>query len=430
MARNGEEQAASTAFSNTTSSVFYCSTHGPGVAFDLHDTTSPWIFAAFATITAPIAFLLNTLTILAVKQKMELRQRLSYILLSSMAFSDLLIGGIDVPLSALVALLLPYRIVAVQLFCLMDLVPSMLMFGLSFCSLIHLTMIAWERYIAIRKWSDYKSIVTRSRLKRMVILAWGTVLVGEFCLFVVMPIAVGKDKTALALAVTILVTGSACVLACILVLIVAFYIMIYLGVRKRKLNQILQVNVLIQAKLQNRIAMTTALVTIALILSFVPGVIVGIPRRVYPVLRTRFAWRISDSFLYLNSLVNPLIYCYRDPRFKKAVLEMLRIRKPTVVTTEEVRCVKQNNLLGPEYVGTEKANNPVRLARSQSCNLALFSLDRAHLRSLSTSLKRPMSAPSLPKIVVLRMQRYKKVKTDWPICLPRTASCDLACDLM
>ena len=430
MDRNGEEQAASTAFSNTTSSVFYCSTHGPGVAFDLHDTTSPWIFAAFATITAPIAFLLNTLTILAVKQKMELRQRLSYILLSSMAVSDLLIGGIGVPLSAIVALLLPYRIVAVQLFCLMDLVPSMLMFGLSFCSLIHLTMIAWERYIAIRKWSDYKSIVTRSRLKRMVILAWGIVLVGEFCLFVVMPTAVGKDKTALALAVTILVTGSASVLACILVLIVVFYIMIYLGVRKRKLNQILQVNVLIQAKLQNRIAMTTAFVTIALILSFVPGVIVGILGRVYPVLRTRFAWRISDSFLYLNSLVNPLIYCYRDPRFKKAVLEMLRIRKPTVLTTEEVRCVKQNNLLGPEYVGIEKANNPVRLARSQSCNLALFSLDRAHLRSLGTSLKRPISAPSLPKDSSSANAKVQKVKTDWPICLPTTASCDLACDLM
>ena len=185
----------------------------------------------------------------------------------------------------------------------------MLMFGLSFCSLIHLTMIAWERYIAIRKWSDYKSKVTKTRLKKMAILAWLTLFVCEFCLFVVMPIAVAKDKTAQALAATILVTGSVSVLACFLVLIVAFYIMIYLGVRKRKLNQILQVNVLIQAKLENRIAMTTALVTIALILSFVPHVIVGTLGRVYPVLRTRFAWRISDSFLYLNSLVNPLIYC-------------------------------------------------------------------------------------------------------------------------
>lgn len=95
---------------------------------------------------------------------------------------------------------------------------------------------------------------------------------------------------------------------------------------------------------------------------------------------------------------------------------MLRIRKPTVVTTEEVRFVKQNNLLGPEYVGREKADNPVRLARSQSCNLALFSLDRAHLRSLGTSLKRPISAPSLPKDSSSANAKVQKVKTDWPIC--------------
>ena len=122
-----------------------------------------------------------------------------------------------------------------------------------------------------------------------------------------MEITVGKDKTALALAVTIPVTGSAGVLVCILVLIVYFYFMMYLGVRKRKINQILQVNVLVQAKLENRIAVTTALVTIVLILSFVPGVIVGTLATVYPVLGTRIAWRIADSFLFLNSLINHLI---------------------------------------------------------------------------------------------------------------------------
>ena len=116
MDRNGEVQAASAFSNNTSSSVFYCWTHGPGMAFDLHETTSPLTFAAFATIAAPIAFLLNTLTILAVKQKKELRQRLSSVLLSSMAVVHLLTGGICIPLSAIVALLLPYRIVAVQHF--------------------------------------------------------------------------------------------------------------------------------------------------------------------------------------------------------------------------------------------------------------------------------------------------------------------------
>ena len=58
-------------------------------------------FCCFCNYNRSHAFLLNTLTILAVKQKMELRQRLSCILLSSMAVSDLLIGGIGVPLSAI-----------------------------------------------------------------------------------------------------------------------------------------------------------------------------------------------------------------------------------------------------------------------------------------------------------------------------------------
>ena len=393
------------------------------MAFDLHETTSPLIFAAFATIAAPIASLLNTLTILAVKQKKELRQRLSSVLLSSMAVADLLTGGIGIPLAAIVALFLPYRLVAVQHFCLMDLVTSILTFSLAICSLIHLTMIAWERYISILKWTDYKTIVTRSRLRKMAISAWFILVVAVSSVFIIMLIAVGQDKTVLALVITIFATGSAAVLVCILVLIVSFYIMIYLGVRKRKLNQILQVDVLVHAKLENRIALTTAFVTIALILSFVPTVIVGTLGRVYPVLGTRIAWRISDSFLFLNSLVNPFIYCYRDRRFRCAVLELLRIRKPTVVTNEGVRFVKRKNPLGSVRLGIQKAENPFRLARSASCDLVLFSLDRAHLKSMNTSLKRTMSEPSLLKDDGSANAKTHKVKN--PFRLVRSTSCDL-----
>ena len=259
------------------------------MAFDLHETTSPLTFAAFATIATPIAFLLNILTILAVKQKKELRQRLSSVLLSSMAVVHLLTGGICIPLSAIVTLLLPYRIVAVQHFCLMDLVTSILTFNLAICSLIHLTMIAWERYISIRKWIDYKTIVTRSRLRKMTISARLIWVVALSSVFIILPIAVGQDKTVMDLALTIFATGNARCFSLYPGSDVSFYIMIYLGVRKRKLNQILQVDVLVQAKLENRIAPTTAFVTIALILSFVPTVIVGTLGRVYPLLGTRIA---------------------------------------------------------------------------------------------------------------------------------------------
>ena len=110
---------------------------------------APLIFAAFATITAPIALLVNTFNNRSSKEKKQelLRRRLSYILFSfsSMVVGDLLAGGIGIPLSALVGLtsLLPYlRIAPVQLFCGMDVVTSMLMFALLSCSPIHLTIIA------------------------------------------------------------------------------------------------------------------------------------------------------------------------------------------------------------------------------------------------------------------------------------------------
>ena len=39
-------------------------------------------------------------------------------------------------------------------------------------TLHHLTIIAWERYVAIQKWMDYKILVTNSRVKNLAIAAW------------------------------------------------------------------------------------------------------------------------------------------------------------------------------------------------------------------------------------------------------------------
>ena len=49
-----------------------------------------------------------------------------------------------------------------------------------------------------------------------------------------------------------------------LILIVYFYIMVYIGARKRKLSQISQVSSLVSAKLENKVAKTTGLITAAL----------------------------------------------------------------------------------------------------------------------------------------------------------------------
>ena len=156
------ETETATVLSNTTRSVFYC-LHAPNLVWDLHDTISPWVFAAVSSIISPTVVLLNALIILAAQRRKEL-QRASNILLSSMAVTDLLVGSLCVPLSAVVGLLVSYQLLTDHYICKLDFVTISVTITLTACSIFHLTMIAWERYVAIRKWIDYKVIVTRSRL--------------------------------------------------------------------------------------------------------------------------------------------------------------------------------------------------------------------------------------------------------------------------
>ena len=112
--------------------------------------------------------------------------------------------------------------------------------------------------------------------------------------------------------------------------------------------------------------MTTALVTIAVILSFFPRILSGILQGIYPVFRQRLAMRVEDTFLYLNSVANPLIYCYRDRPFRNAVLEFLRIGKPKVEPVEmtdaaRIREVSSNDVFGSgkDEVQMQKVEKPV-----------------------------------------------------------------------
>ena len=388
-----EAELNTSSISNTTRSVFSCP-HDPQLVWDLHDTTSPWIFAAVASIISPTAVLLNALVIIAVKQRKEL-QRASNILLSSMAVTDLLVGSICVPLSAVVGLFVPYQIQADHYICKLDSVAISFTITLAICSIFHLTMIAWERYVAIRKWIDYRVIVTRSRLKKLAIIAWVSSIVSVSPTHFITALTgiLRENEMALALEIFFLVLSAFLFLA--LSLIIYFYFMVYLGVRKRKLSQIRRVSDLVE----QRVAVTTTLVTVALILSFFSNAVIGMLEGVYPVLRKRFVVDLKATLLYTNSVVNPLIYYYRDCRFRNAVLEILRIRKPKVtpyLVTDTPTFARGNDVfdLERDKVQGQQVENPVRLTRSASCDLVHF-LGAVQLESHKKVFKRIMSSPSL-----------------------------------
>ena len=310
--------------------VFSCP-QSPNFVWDTTNEIFPWIMVAIVSIASPAAIILNILTIAAVKSRKEL-QKNSYILLSSMAVADILVGAINMPLSALVEFVIS-RQVFNNAICQVDLVNVYLMFAFTGCSLYHLTLIAWERYQAIGKCFEYKAKMTKRRLKKLAKTAWFLAALTSIPGIVLTALEINHD---------FIIEAIAAFFA--LILIPYFYIMVYRETRKRKLTHITQITFLVKAKLENRVAITCALVSTAVILSFVPLVTVGLLGELYPVLRNHYVFRSTETLLQMNSIVNPLIYCYRNRRFRNIVLEILCIRNPPAAKTK----------VGPGQVGAMK----------------------------------------------------------------------------
>ena len=106
--------------------------------------------------------------------------------------------------------------------------------------------------------------------------------------------------------------------------------------------------------------------------------------------------RVVETLMFSNSLVNPLIYCYRDCRFKKAVLEILRVKKPKPKNAvDKVRFTKGKDGRGPpndKVQITQEEDKNVLLRRSESLDLTRF-LVRTYIEPNKMLVKRTMSAP-------------------------------------
>ena len=99
------------------------------------------------------------------------------------------------------------------------------------CSQYHLTMVAWERFVAIRKWMDYKVIVTKLRLIKIAIFAigWLSAIFTRGCLYTLWGVTSANIE---AKRIWIMITNACAMMN--VVIIVYFYAMIYHGIRQRR----------------------------------------------------------------------------------------------------------------------------------------------------------------------------------------------------
>lgn len=365
-------------FSSESKLALFCPRY-PSFVWDLTDKVYPWIVVAIVSIASPAAVILNILVIAAVRSRKEL-QKNPNILLSSMAVADFLVGAINMPLSATFDFVISRQVFKDHI-CLVDLINVYSMYALTSCALYHLIFIAWERYQAIRNCYQHKVKMTRSRLKKLAITAW--------FLATLTPIP------SIALKAPGIYYDIICYIAefFVLFLIAYFYIMVCRETRKRKL--ITKVTVLVKTNLENRVAMTCALTSAAVILSFVPMVTVKLLGKLNPGFRKSSVFRSAETLLQMNSIVNLLIYCYRNRRFRHIILEILSIRKPSAAKSKaaSMQYVRSKDISSME--GTQKQPNAYSrrlFSRSASCELANITVLNDAVK------KRSVSAPSLIRL--------------------------------
>ena len=308
-------------FTSASISLYFCQ-KPPYLTWDLTNTTLPWILVGVIFTAAPVTTVLNILVIVALNKSREL-QKLSNILLCSMAVTDLITGAITMPMSAIVDVLMLTR-VSVEHVCTFDsLVNKLLLFTMSNISLYHLTAIAWERYMAIKCWKDYRNKVTKRLLKNLGAIAWLLPILK--LVPTVAMIIVGVDRTVLGLWLAL---GIILVMASLFAT-VYFYIMLFLGLQKRKQNQTSQVTIMMKAKLESKVAKTTGLLTAGLLISFVPSIVITTSGTFLPAFSMNSAFRLSEVFVQLNSILTPVLYFYRDRRFRNTVKELLGMKTST-----------------------------------------------------------------------------------------------------
>ena len=386
---NMNESASKVSFDNSSRSVFFCPST-PHLIWDLKQTTFLQLAIAITTVVCPFTILLNILVIVAVKKIRELQTN-SNILIASLAVTDLSVGAVSMPLTITLDALILRATVSEDIICTINEISGFVLYTACGVSLLHLTLIAWERYVAIVKCMEYKVIVTKGRVKRYAGIAWISALVIKALYG-----ALGVVHVRYQVLLVVDVIYSLIWLICFS-LMVYFYRMVYIEMRKRNRNQISQVSALIKARIESKIAYTVFLLTVAVFIASVPAVVFSIVVTFSPIFQANSFYRWAEIFIQVNSLVNPALYFYRNNRYRKAALKLLRFGKPQeiqpVVRMEHrarrhrdpVDCIDVG-----ELIDSERAP---RLRRSQSY-AAHGQRNTGRGVSASRVIDRRMSAPS------------------------------------
>ena len=269
----------------------------------------------------PATILMNVLVIMAVKIRPRLQSKYN-ILLACLAGTDLLVGAVSQPTSIAGQI---YVINGVSLteHCRFITETNSIFLLPPFVSLFHLTLISIERFVAIKYTFRYVTIVTGFRLKIAVVSSWIIACLPG----ILRRFSEESGNTVKVLLILFLFCNVSLILFC--------HLSVYFVTRRHE-KQIKCEQVSPQAAAdfakEKKALKTTRIILMALLVCCLP---------VFLYILRSYAFHNSSSYivnvialfhpvflsvLLLNSLCNPIIYCYRNKTFRKTCKELLKMK--------------------------------------------------------------------------------------------------------
>ena len=250
----------------------------------------------------------NALVLVAILKTPSLRSP-SVIFLCNLAVSDLLVGLVVQP--TYIAEQLVRTVPALE-----EPVRAM---GFAMCgvSLSTMTAITVDRFLALHYHMQYPNLMTKSRAIYTIITIW--------CIFTLFSFSILWSPR------IYYFLGAFCITICLLVCLVCF-IKIYRIVRRHQLQIHVQQQAVEnstdtnkqQLRQSTKSAKNIFIYFLVMILFYTPSFFVHIFSAIN-YLNSRILWTFPVTVAFMNSSINPFLYCWRTPELRRAVFKTARL---------------------------------------------------------------------------------------------------------
>ena len=264
----------------------------------------------FNSIACLCTVVLIVLVIAAVKRKPRLQTNTN-ILLACLAGSDLLCG---VAVQPTFVIWKAFQLNAFPNNCMIRDIHNALFRFVSVASLLHLSLVTGERLLSIKYTMRYPLVVTVRNIRVAVVAAWVFCIASE----------IGKEISYIYKYFEYLVALA--LITCILFIVIS-YAILFREIRRHqkviKTQQLPQDEIERYVK-EDKAFKTTAYIVSAVLCGFLPMALALLfrPKKGYGGLFDVFLPWVR-TFAMLNSLLDPLIYCWRQEEMRTFIIKML-----------------------------------------------------------------------------------------------------------